>query len=68
MRIVLLCEYCGHHFTEFVYDAKGADHLECPKCKDKNLKVIMDGDDPGRDCFGYHKTKPDKDPYVNRKK
>lgn len=52
MKFCLLCKYCGHRFDEWCYDESGLTLVQCPKCKDKNLKVV---DKDRKDVFGYEK-------------
>lgn len=66
MEITGQCRYCAHIFKKEVYSRLGEYWLICPKCGDKDIKVIKDVD--MGDVFGYNKTNPDEDAYIKKKK
>ena len=54
MKFYLLCKYCGHQWEDYHYDESGLDTSRCPKCRDKNFRVI---DKERKDVYGYEKNK-----------
>lgn len=52
--IKLLCNYCNHIWKDIFVDeeelVKYSAFLQCPRCKDKSIKIIKP-----KDVFGYQK-------------
>jgi DNA replicative helicase MCM subunit Mcm2 (Cdc46/Mcm family) len=62
MKVKLICKYCGHSDTLYVYSKEFVRDRKCERCGDKN-KILRQEDTS--DVFGYDDKKPD-DAYIKR--